>query len=98
MCSQIRKGHTFVRTGATYETGTRKQSEQLIYPFKSPSLFSAHCAESHGSDGKGNGPKSFSLKTKPADLTAVAKITGGRSPIARMQKAIQTSVYRWSAS
>jgi len=78
--------------GATYETGTIKQSELLIYPFKSPSLFSAHCADSHGSDGKGNGPKSSSLKAKPADLTAVAKITGGRFPIARMQKAIKTPV------
>ncbi len=90
--SRICARHTFVRTGATYEMGTIKQSELLFYPFKSPSLFNAHCADSHGSDGKGIGPTSPSLKTKPADLTALAKNTGGKFPAARVQKTIGAPV------
>ena len=65
-----------------------KQSEHLIYSVKGPSLFSAHCAVCHGSDGKGKGPLSRSLKTKPADLTVLAKNNGGKFPAARVQKII----------
>jgi mono/diheme cytochrome c family protein len=35
--------------------------------------FMANCAECHGTDGRGTGPRSAKLSTKPADLTLLAK-------------------------
>jgi mono/diheme cytochrome c family protein len=39
--------------------------------------FLANCAGCHGADAKGSGPHSGKLRTKPADLTALAKRNGG---------------------
>ena len=39
--------------------------------------FMANCAECHGADGKGTGPRSATLETKPADLTVLAKHNNG---------------------
>jgi hypothetical protein len=39
--------------------------------------FIANCAECHGIDGRGTGPRSAELKTKPADLTLLAKKNNG---------------------
>jgi mono/diheme cytochrome c family protein len=66
----------------------REQIERLIYSVKGPDLFRAHCAPCHGSGGKGNGLLSRSLKTKPANLTVLAKDNGGKFPAARVQKTI----------
>jgi len=66
----------------------RKQFEQLIYSVKGPDLYRAHCAACHGSEGKGNGPVASDLKTKPADLTVLAKNNGGKFPAERVQKFI----------
>jgi len=55
---------------------------------RGPDLFHAHCAACHGAEGKGNGPAASSLKTKPADLTVLAKNNGGKFPVGRVQKFI----------
>ncbi len=39
--------------------------------------FVANCAECHGADGKGDGPRGSLLRTKPADLTRLAKKNHG---------------------
>ena len=39
-----------------------------------------HCAQCHGTDGKGDGPIAPALKVKPADLTILAKANGGVFP------------------
>jgi mono/diheme cytochrome c family protein len=67
---------------------SQKQYEQLIYSVRGPDLFHAHCAACHGPDGKGNGPAAGALKTKPADLTILAKNNGGNFPTQRVQKFI----------
>lgn len=46
------------------------------------------CAACHGNDGKGNGPLSSKLKTKPADLTAFAKKNKGVFPLSAVYEAI----------
>jgi mono/diheme cytochrome c family protein len=66
----------------------REELERLIYSVKGPDLFRAHCAPCHGLEAKGNGILSRSLKTKPADLTVLAKNNGGKFPAARVQKTI----------
>jgi mono/diheme cytochrome c family protein len=42
--------------------------------------YQAHCAACHGIDGKGNGPASDELKTRPADLTVLTKKNNGEFP------------------
>jgi mono/diheme cytochrome c family protein len=65
-----------------------KPYEQLIYSVRGPDLFKAHCAVCHGSGGKGDGPMASALKTRPADLTVLAKNNSGKFPTERVQKFI----------
>jgi len=74
-------------SGQTKSEG-QKEYERLIYSVKGPDLFRAHCAPCHGADGKGGGPVAPTLKTKPADLTVIAKNSGGKFPSARVLKII----------
>ncbi|MGH9679761.1 MAG: c-type cytochrome [Candidatus Acidiferrales bacterium] len=60
----------------------------MIYSVKGPDLFHAYCAPCHGLDGKGGGPVARDLKTRPADLTALAKKSGGKFPAERVRKII----------
>ena len=46
------------------------------------------CAPCHGTDGKGTGPLSSRLKTKPADLTNFAKKNNGVFPVSTVYDAI----------
>jgi mono/diheme cytochrome c family protein len=43
--------------------------------------YMSNCAQCHGVDGKGQGPLALKLKTKPADLTAIAKRNNGVFPL-----------------
>jgi mono/diheme cytochrome c family protein len=73
---------------AQTDKSSPKPYKELIYSVKGPDLYHAYCAACHGFDGKGNGPAAMSLKTKPADLTALAKNNGGRFPVAQIRKFI----------
>jgi mono/diheme cytochrome c family protein len=42
--------------------------------------YQSNCAACHGENGKGDGPVSIELRTKPADLTLIAKRNGGVFP------------------
>lgn len=42
------------------------------------------CLPCHGIDGRGDGPLAKSLKTKPADLTRIARSNKGRFPTRRI--------------
>lgn len=43
-------------------------------------MYKQYCASCHGTDGKGRGPVSASLNTRPADLTTLAKRHDGKFP------------------
>ena len=43
-------------------------------------MFKQYCAACHGHDGKGHGPATVLLNTRPPDLTALAKNHGGKFP------------------
>ncbi|MEW6126456.1 MAG: cytochrome c [Acidobacteriota bacterium] len=53
--------------------GNAQASNKDAYVDKGKRLFSQYCASCHGVDGKGQGPVAGSLKTAPADLTAIQK-------------------------
>lgn len=40
-------------------------------------MYQSYCAACHGKTGKGDGPAAPALKTKPADLTQIARMHGG---------------------
>lgn len=42
--------------------------------------FRMYCAECHGEDGRGDGPKSFGLSRPPPDLTKLKARNGGQFP------------------
>jgi len=49
--------------------------------------YRTHCAQCHGTDGKGDGPVAPALKTPPSDLTLLSKNNGGVFP---MEKVVDT--------
>jgi mono/diheme cytochrome c family protein len=51
-------------------------------------LYLRYCASCHGADAKGNGPVAGVLKRPPADLTTLAKRSGGRFDEAAVLAAI----------
>jgi Cytochrome C oxidase, cbb3-type, subunit III len=50
--------------------------------------YQSSCAACHGADAKGGGPVSKDLKTRPADLTALAKNNNGVFPYERVYQVI----------
>jgi mono/diheme cytochrome c family protein len=70
------------------KSAPQKPYEQLIFSVRGPDLFKAHCATCHGLDGKGGGPVAGQLKTRPADLTVLAKRNAGKFPAERVGKFI----------
>lgn len=51
-------------------------------------LFYNNCAACHGVTGKGDGPMGQVLRVRPADLTTLAKRTGGKFPAAEVYQMI----------
>jgi len=64
------------------------ETVRLIESIQGPALYKAYCAVCHGSDGKGGGPMTQSLKVRPADLTRISARNGGNFPIARVERII----------
>jgi Cytochrome c len=50
--------------------------------------YMAKCASCHGADGKGAGPHAATLKTKPADLTLLAKKNHGVFPVSQVYQLV----------
>lgn len=48
----------------------------------------ANCANCHGDDGRGTGPHSTMLRTKPANLTLLAKKNHGVFPVSQVYQLI----------
>jgi mono/diheme cytochrome c family protein len=51
-------------------------------------LFRIHCASCHGKQGEGDGPVAPALRTKPANLTTLTRLAGGKFPSAEVEAAI----------
>ena len=55
-------------------------------------LYIRYCATCHGRDGKGKGPLTGTLNTKPPDLTQLAKKQGGTFPYMEVLDILDCSV------
>jgi mono/diheme cytochrome c family protein len=51
-------------------------------------IFQRYCASCHGLGGRGDGPTAGSLRTRPADLTGIAKRRGGEFPAGKIAQFI----------
>jgi len=51
-------------------------------------LFQRYCTSCHGPGGRGDGPTAASLRTRPADLTAIAKRREGEFPTGKIAQFI----------
>jgi mono/diheme cytochrome c family protein len=63
-------------------------SAPLIPSIQGPALFRAYCASCHGTDAKGSGPMTASLKVQPSDLTLITDRNHGDFPKARIERII----------
>lgn len=52
-------------------------------------MYHEYCAACHGVAGNGDGPAAAACKSKPADLTALAKHNGGKFPYSRFYAVLQ---------
>jgi len=77
--------------GAQSQTAPKSPPQEmppLIRSVEGRDLYRVYCASCHGVDAKGGGPAASALKTKPPDLTVLAKNNGGRFPEDRVRKTI----------
>ena len=63
-------------------------SAQTPFRDTGSALFMAYCASCHGRDAHGDGPVAESLKTRPPNLTQLAKLNGGMFPAERTRRVI----------
>jgi mono/diheme cytochrome c family protein len=74
--------------GLSAQIPESKDGVNLIESLQGPALFKAYCAACHGSNGKGGGPISQSLKIPPPDLTKISLRNHGKFPASRIEKTI----------
>jgi len=78
--------------------GVPQQKEIRHIPIKpisatnGPEMYKEYCAVCHGIDGKGRGPAAEALKVPPPDLTALARMNGGKYPSLHVTSAIQGDI------
>ncbi len=77
LCAQ-NKNQPFIRKTPAERTSVSSGKE----------MYRAYCAACHGTDGKGDGPASSALKSRPSDLTGLAKRNAGKFPELRVFAAI----------
>lgn len=61
----------------------------LIESLAGRDSFDLYCAACHGSGGRGDGPVAPALRTRPADLTSLARRNGGAFPRDRVREFIK---------
>ncbi len=83
---------TILSGGQDQKTEIKHSPAAQTSPASGKEMFMSYCASCHGKDAKGDGPAASALKTPPADLTALAKTSGGHYPDMKV-----TSVLRGEA-
>ncbi len=78
-----------VTVAAAQEKQVKKQPIEPSNPGSGAAMFKQYCSPCHGKSGKGDGPAASSLKTPPADLTALAKKNNGKFPDERVASVLR---------
>jgi mono/diheme cytochrome c family protein len=74
---------------AMSQTVRRGEPSPAIGALAGRDSFDGYCASCHGTSGKGDGPLAASLTRAPADLTTLARRSGGTYPRAEVAAAIE---------
>jgi mono/diheme cytochrome c family protein len=75
----------FMAAGYADETkGKVTVPVEKVNPTDGKLMYTSYCAPCHGTDGRGNGPVSGSLKSQPTDLTTLARMNKGKYPDAHV--------------
>jgi mono/diheme cytochrome c family protein len=75
--------------GQDQKAQIKKVPIEYTSPTSGAEMFRSYCAPCHGNDGKGTGPAAASLKTPPADLTALTRKNNGKFPEAEVANTIK---------
>lgn len=71
----------FILSAAAQDSRTVNQAQfPPTYIPSGQEMYKQFCAACHGADAKGNGPAASDLKTRPSDLTTLAKRHDGKFP------------------
>lgn len=73
---------------ATAQT-VKHETAAMTSPSSGKDMFMSYCASCHGKDAKGDGPAANALKQLPADLTTLAKRSGGKYPSDRVASVLR---------
>jgi mono/diheme cytochrome c family protein len=71
---------TFISAGQESTPAVKHATAAATSPASGKEMFMSYCASCHGKDAKGDGPAAGALKQAPADLTMLAKQSGGKYP------------------
>jgi mono/diheme cytochrome c family protein len=69
-----------LRIAAEQEKSKEKPAANRTDVAAGRETFLKYCASCHGTEGKGDGPAAFAMKTPPTDLTTLSKRHEGRFP------------------
>lgn len=70
-------------------SGSPDRDAQGRIPIEGSRIFQYRCAACHGTDGRGHGPASLTLKHAAPNLTLIAKRNGGRFPYQQIKEVIE---------
>lgn len=68
------------------QQATPGEPPAMVDSLDGPAMFGMFCAPCHGRDAKGGGPVGAALKTRPPNLTEIARRNRGVFPKARVEK------------
>jgi len=85
-----------IAAGFVLAVGYADQSKtKVVIPVEKTSptdgkqMFNSYCAPCHGVDGRGNGPAAQALRTRPVDLTTLARMNHGKYPDTHVLSVLQ---------
>lgn len=85
----ILAGSSMFGQSASQESSAKKEAAiPMTSSLDGSEMYKTWCASCHGISGKGDGPAASALKTRPADLTQLAKKNGGKFPTEKVRSYI----------